>query len=414
MRIRPAILLATLATAPALAQEQGVPRTLLDRSLHERQIRLLGLDTATVRYEEAGLVRTDPVTENLAILPPPPPPPKQGDLRASAGPDAPTLPATFLQLADGQLLTGALATDHPAGQDAVRWVHPLLGPVELKLDQVLRIRLPGQGDPLPLPPLPTASAADLVLLANGDRLEGFVESIASALTVSIDDQKRTIPIDRVREIALANPAAAPRGPVALLRDGSILRVRQVHTGRMGEVALTPALLQSSESADSAASPALALADIRAYVFDAAAILPLAEVPITRQTPAAGRRWSPPAGPARAAAPLDARDIELPGAMTVEWKLPDSATRLGATVRLPRAAWNWGQCRVRVSVVSGGAPATLLQATLSADAPEAPLNAPLPPGTGRTLVVALEPGAYGPVQTRVTLARPVLLAAPAQP
>jgi hypothetical protein len=416
MRLAPAILVfAGLAAAgPAVAQERGVQRTLLDRALHERQVRLLGIDTATVSYEEGGLVRNEPSSEHLAVLPPPPPPPQHGDLRRSAEPQSLPAPASFLQLTDGQLLTGSLAADHAPGAESVRWSHPVLGAVELKLDQVLRIRFPDPPDRPAAAPLAPSASADRVLLANGDRIEGFVEAVAPALIISVADQKRTIPLDRVREIALANPAEAPRGPFALLRDGSVLSVREVHTGRMGEVTLTPAMLQSSESAEPVPSSPLALADIRAYVFDAAAVLPLAEVPITRQSPDPGRRWSPPAAPSRVAAVLGVRDIELPGAMTVEWKLPDSATRLATTLRLPRSAWNWGQCRVSVSVRSASGASTLLESALSADSPEAPLNAALPPGAGRTLIIALETGPYGPVQTRLTLDRPLLLAAPARP
>jgi hypothetical protein len=411
MRLSPAILVSAALCAPALAQERGVARTLLDRTLHERPVRLLGIDTASVSYEEGGLVRNEPASEHLAILPPPAPPPQHGDLRKSAEPYA---PATFLELTDGQLLTGALAADRPAGAESVRWSHPVLGAVELKLDQVLRLRFAPGADAPALAPLEPSLSADRVLLANGDRLEGFVEAVSPALVVSVDDHKREIPLERVREITLANPAEPPRGPRVLLADGSVLSVREIHTGRMGEVTLTPALLQSSESAEPAAGAPLALADVRAYVFEAGALLPLAEVPIARQAPDPIRRWSPPAAPAGAAAALGVRDIELPGAMSVEWDLPDRATRLATTLRLPRSAWNWGHCRVSVSVRSASGVSRLAESALSADAPELPLSAPLPAGTGRTLVVALEPGPYGPVQTRLTLERPLLLVAPAHP
>jgi hypothetical protein len=412
-------------TSPASAQEvRGVPRILLDRGLVERPVRLISIDRSSVSYEEAGLVRTEPVTEHLALLPAPEAPqPSERSGRAAARPGAPrpapaqeltSSPTRYLELTDGQLLTGALATDRAPGPESVRWQNPVVGAVELKLDEVSRVRLAGDG---PGAILARSDAADQVMLINGDRLEGFVEGLGPVVRVSIGQQVRQVPADRVREVVLANPPVPAHGPVAHLRDGSILSVREIRTSRVGEVSLAASLLQASEDSENHVPGAatLPLADIRAYVFDASSLVALARLPIARQRPLGDRRWSPPAGPVAGPALLGAADIQVPGPGELEWAVPAGAVRLATTIQLPRAAWTWGDCRVSLSLAGPGGTMTLFSARVWSEEPAAAVNIALPsPGAGRTLRLTLEPGPYGSVQDRVTLLRPILmLEAPAK-
>ncbi len=401
--------------SPAAAQEaKGVPRLLLDRALQERPVLLTALDPGTLTYMEGGLVRTEPTTEYLAILPAPPAPPAKpaADRFAAAPPEsspepgARPAPAT-LELIDGQALTGSLA---PAGADPdiVTWSHPAIGPVQLKIDDLHRLRIAAEAADRPAP-----AANDLIIFANGDRLEAFIEQLADPITASAGEQTHTIPLDRIAQIVFANPTREPAGPFAWLEDGSIVGIREWRTTRVGEVLLTPRLSGDSESPDTAAAAGAASVRLSAVLgvsFDMAALRPLAAIAPREQEPSGGRRWTEPLRPLGRPGAVGAQDLLLPGPMTVRWSIPDALTRLTTEAELPRDAWTWGDLDVVVALHTGGERRELLRQRLSAAAPSIRINADLGQGAGRTLEIRVEPGRFGPVQDRVILRCPFLAAA----
>lgn len=434
-----AVALAWCVAAPVQAQDaRAVPRILIDRALQERPIQLVGLDDRVIRYQDAGgLLRAEPISEFLALFPPVQDKPRQqppgargsadqdeqdGDDQAEPPPPPQPEPqSAMLELADGQRFAGALAAGG-GENETVRWLHPVLGVLEFKLDQVARIRL-GQAPPAPAAPAPPAQGAnDVVLLRNGDRLEGFIESLGGALRFSPggNGAATDIPLDRIHEITLANPAEAPPAGaiMAWFRDGSIIACRAMKSGRMGELTLVRSLQESeaaperrTEAAPESPMP-LALDDLMAASFDASALTPLASLPPARQEPAGGRRWT---RPARVVDPqlamLGAADIEMPGPMVIEWDLPAGASRLLTTAELPREFWTWGDCELVVSISPADqtAESELARQHLSAAQPIATINAALGAAPGvRRLRFRLEPGEFGPVQDRIILRRPLLL------
>jgi hypothetical protein len=401
-----------LAAIPAAAQERGIERTLLDRSLHHRPVLITALDSATITYSDAGLVRTEPTAEYLAILPTPKPPAPAAAVLPGNAPKpehrtAPRFPA--IELIDGQRLTGTLVGAAQPG-DAFAWSHPLLGVIQLKVDDAQRIRF--QPSPVAAPD----PANDLVLLANGDRLAGFIESVADPLSITINQQQRKIPLERIAEIVFANPPQPPAGAFAWLGDGSVVAVRELRTTRVGELLLTPRLASDSESPEMHPGPgaaSMAFDSLQAVNFDISALSPLAALAPTAHEPLGGRRWAQPARSiGEADAPLGAADILLPGPMAVRWSLPESAQRLSATAELPRQNWTWGDCEIVVEVATAGAPRELFRQRLTADTPSAQMNADLGAGPGRTLIVRLEPGPSGPIEDRAILRLPLLAATPA--
>jgi hypothetical protein len=420
--------LACLFGAPAMApDDQGVPRLLLDRRLQERPVLLAGIDGNTIRYTDAaGLPRNESITEYLAILPTraprppaPAPPPNPGEppapppaLAPAESPDHPVA-GPILELTDGQRFAGVMAGEG-SGSETIAWLHPILGVLEFRLDQIRRIRL-HEGAWTGA----AAGQSDLLIFSNGDRLEGFVEAIGARLRFGDLEGKaapRDLPLDRISEIILANAPAqpSPQAAVAWLRDGSVIACRVIRTTRQGELTLS-ATLQESEAADTRAesrrpAPALRLDDLLAVSFQSpgASLAPLGALTPSSQEPLGGRRWTSPAAPIDAdRAILNAPDLDLPGPMAVTWSLPAGATRLAAQAELPRENWTWGDCELVVIAATPAGPKELLRKRLNADAPTATLTGAFPEGS-TALTLRLEPGASGPIQDHVILHRPLLL------
>lgn len=405
------------AGAPAPQPEmRGIPRTLIDRRLQERAVQLIGIDAQTISYVDgADLVRTEPREEFLAILP-----------QASADGSAvtPGRPAVVLELVDGERLAGALVQPAPgsaAPADSISWENPLLGSAggaEIKLDLVRLLRLSAPLPGVDMQPGPGKADTDLVLLANGDRIEGLVEGLVEgpAVRIGVNSQSRDIKLELVQEIRLlSNPAArVPPGAVmAWLRDGSVIACRALHTNRAGQVSLELAFKDQpapkSDDSTLASAGSLGLADIVALDLHPGSLVPLASLTPADQKPTGTRRWTRPADALGENALLNLQDLEVPGPMTIEWELPAGATRLAAGVELPRAMWNWGDAEMVVSLVSAGRETELFRQHLSAEQPKGTINASLEhAASGSRLRVRLESGAYGPIQNKVLLRRPVVL------
>lgn len=415
---------AVLMASSVWAQDHraGVPRVLVDRRLQERAVRVTGMDGRVIAYVDAtGLPRTEPMTEFVALLMP-----EEGEptgaaiplgVGRSSGPPAlprfrPPAPATLLELTDGQRFAGALVVDGALAEGLV-WTHPSMGTMRYDLGAVLRVRLQaGEQTPAPAPGGP-----DLVALANGDRVEGYVESIGREVRLQAGETTRRIAVELVREVALANEPKASAARQYWLRDGSVVSPRAVRTTRTGELILTLGLDEPTENPPKDGTdelPPLQLDDLIGVAMDARALVPLARLTPVAQTGSADRWWS---GPMRVVglgtALLGLADIELPGPMAVEWVVPRGATRVAFEAELPRWCWTWGDLEVVVSSVdgAGGTGGTeLARRRLHADQPRARVNVPLERGK-RRVQVRVEAGVGGAVQDRVVLRRAALLVEP---
>ena len=124
-----------------------------------------------------GFVRTRAPGEILALVPgwwADAFPGSASGLAASAPRDG--APEPFIELVDGQRFVGHPGRIGSEGE-AIAWVHEKFGTLMLPIDEVARFVLrPLPGDTLSLPGTPSA---DTLWLINGDRLEGFVETVGS-------------------------------------------------------------------------------------------------------------------------------------------------------------------------------------------------------------------------------------------
>lgn len=391
--------------------ESSGPRVVLDRDLKAIPAQSVELQADAWRYVDSrGKGASIPRTGVLAIMP-------QRDTaqsKESAGiawrvADAagPSLGGR-LELTDGQVLPGRLVGTSP---DHIEWEHANVGRIHIPLDRVslfVPVVRPLLGD-MALP----RGTEDSVALANGDRVSGFVAGVSmqgtnASLSIESGGKTTSLPLARVNAVRFANPLEAAGGGRVWLRDGSVLACDVAPAPGKG-LSITPLALARSEGRPVASSE-IRWSDVLAISMDAASVTPLAAIPVSRVIDAPGRAWTPApkVAPARQAA-LGAADIELPGAMGVEWVLPARSARLAGAAELPPAARSFGDCTLTIELA--GVEKPLFSERLSGTKPSVEFNVTIPPAgtnTGPTLRIRLEGGAGSPVQTRVILERALVM------
>ncbi len=402
-----AIALAVTGGANAAGPARGQPappspkdRVLLDRELNESVVQVVRIDEAGVwcrlaREPASTVPRLRPAAELVAMTSPP----SMAPARRAASDPRPLLTAV---LTDGQRVIGrvpqAEGAEPAPAKDAPLSLETALGVVRLPLDVVGTI---GVGRAPPSAPEPPRS--DVVTLANGDLVTGFVESVGQTVTVQPEGTAAvTLPLERVAGIELANPREAPAGTRVWLADGSVLAV--------SGLAQSAGALPTAQVAVLESAATTTLAHLEAVVFDASRLVGLGRLAPPAFVPSADRRWTRPPRVDQAAAPLDTPDVHIPGPMTVEWDLPETAARLAGDAELARFTDGWGECTVTIEVVPASGPATRLwsqrlEVSSAAGRFSVSLGAPAP---GRRLRVIIESGQRGPIQDHVVLKRPLLL------
>ncbi|HHN77798.1 MAG TPA: hypothetical protein ENK11_03860 [Phycisphaerales bacterium] len=397
-------------------------RVLVDRSLAREGGDLIGFSEKTGSYMDAfGGPREDPAGGYLAILPPP------GERSISwarpADEDLAGGTPVVVELTDGRRYIGALgpfASDSvhrpDAGDDSFALLTPGFGVRVVSLDDVGRIVVDqwtvgtearAGGDAWDV----QDGSEDVLIFRNGDRLSGFLVSFGDSIVFDAGDGEAAFGIGRVAEVRLGNPAEGWSGPRVWLATGEVLSARGAGAHDAGSVGL--------RDEPTGATVVYAVGAINAAWLGDGRVVALGSIEPTSVAPLGGRRWTAPVRTGSSgAAPLGAADIEMPGPMRVEWPLPAGADRFGTVARLggtladPLAAPGpWGDARLRTLVVDRGGEHELGVATLDRDHPSAMIAVELP-GVGdpdRRLVLELLPGRYGPIQDRVLLDAPMLVA-----
>lgn len=260
---------------------------------------------------------------------------------------------------------------------------------------------------------------DLLELANGDRLLGFIEAIGAEVVIDAASGpargQATIPAHRVARATLATQPK-PRAPsIVATIDGQTIAVRhaQPEADRLALI-LPGDLTYAPGGASPEARLVIAPERLAGFARDSgsARLVALASLPAPSFQPGPGRRWSmPPATERIDLAVAGFVDITLPGPMAATWDLPPGAARFAATLEL--RGGDLGDAEVAVFTrVNAGPARRLFRQRLAVSGPpgthpSAPLNLPLPPGA-TTLTIALEEAQGGPVHDTLRLVRPRLL------
>lgn len=406
-----------ITTAPApTATQRPAPRdpapifTLIDSQLAIRDVRLIERRAAGFVVQDSTGRRTINAESVIAFVN------KAPALSAAAklfSADAPAPTAAWLTLTDGRRVHGLIT--EPAAPDSLTLRHNTLGDLTFPIELAARLDFANTGVISAADVRPDPSPQDQVFLRNGDRVQGFVESIASSITIDRDGTSITPEIARVVAVVFANPSTPPAGTSIWLSDGTVLHADDYKL-RAPELELTLPTQSAAPAPDpapdsAAASPPSLKIDLRqlaAIAPSAERFTPLARVPISKQTGAPGRRWFGPVKIADAG-PLGLADVELPGPMSVEWSLPNDAARLAFEILLPPESRIWGDCVVVVEFISNTTARELARHRLNAETPSAAINVEVPDAA--VLRISVEQGEGGPIQDRILLRRGILLRSP---
>lgn len=375
------------------------PRVLIDRELTSRSIRLVSMSDEAVQVrDEFGRPLSISRRDVLAIVPPP-----VGLDTQRRRETAQRLESGWLRTVDGQVLPGTLAG---GDGEQLEWDSRLWSKIRVRLDEVESLVLKSNAS---AEVVRTGSPADVVLLVNGDRIEGYVSAVRDSVRIDSQGKAIDVPIDRVTSVEFANVVSPASGARVWTYDGTIAAVDTVRV-RAGGVADLVSTLRGESGGVATNIPA---SDVRAVSLDTSRLRALASLEAHLVEGSSTRRWTPPPaiGNTRTA-PLSAADIEIPGPMRVQWNLPAGARKLATIAELPIDARLYGDCEIVVSVVTGDAPAReIARERLHAQRASVDLNLVLhAAGTpaGTALRIDLLSGEGGAIQDRVVLRRPLFL------
>lgn len=382
-----------LVASGSAAAAQDEVMLLTRQSVHERA-RLVAIGDSTVEVREsAGDLRVIPITElvgfinfSVAIQPP----------RTGA-----------LTLRDGQRYPGDPMPDSrgtPGSSTQIVWDHRWLGPMRFDIEDVDWIAFNRNAA------RPLVGESDVVILANGDRIEGFVNAIGRTLRIEReDDSQIEIDLNRVHSLRLVNPPRALAEGVhrVWLNNGTVFDATSIRLSDDGLLRLSPA----AESEVRELHQHLSM--IAGVLFDPEALIPLASLdPHDVEGPPIRYTIPLPEVSARQTA-LGLRDITLRGPMIARYRIPpprhgESSTgraaparRLLATVRLVHDSSPWPNCEV----VIRDDDREVLRVHLDRDTPDAEVMIDL---HGSELSIEITEGRHGPVLDHVIIERGMIV------
>lgn len=324
-------------------------------------------------------------------------------LLVGSGPITPLNDKQYVaKLVDGQVFVGTLMG---AGEDGES-IRLAFGyeqrTVVLPLDELLSFARVGHK-------LAGDANDDTLLLATGETLVGFVETISEkniGFIIGDADDPVQVPIDRVRGFSIANkpkPIEREKGLArVLLRDGTSLYVRDARIKRPSGQA--PAAVQGTlviEPRTTATTLPMQEIHLIEPMFGRATLRSLIEL---ERTLLAGGEVFGVAMPPRV---MPDGSLRLNAPTTLGFDLPKGASRLAFTVAMdldaaiPETRRQMAGCEL---VVYEG-DRLLARHSLTPDGPAKRLNLPL---AGDDLRIVLEPGVNGPVLDRVIISQAELL------
>jgi len=265
----------------------------------------------------------------------------------------------------------------------VVWKHIGLGAIDVPLDRVAGFSLQGGA------PIPVAQAADVVVLANGDRIEGVVERIGETFTIEQDGQRRDVPVDRIAACGFVTSPAA-RLPVRVWQaDGTVIDGTELRpVGDLAFALAGPSLIPGRNLIRFSAE------ELHGAAFGGAAglrIVPLSALapsaaPASDVTLATGVPSAPVA--LDADAPLGLAAMEIRGPVRLVYEVPKGSERLMGELSVRDRLREWAHAPVIVK--QGGR--ELLSATLDAARPVISLDLRLDPSlSGPDAALSIEIG-----------------------
>ena len=300
----------------------------------------------------------------------------------------------LLRLADGQVFPGEALSGAQPHDDVLVWNHAWLGRMEVPLDRIMAVAFVEGATPAPL------ADADVLLLANGDRLEGFVVALGDPISIEVqtDDQPQIIeiPLERAASVTMVTNRQRPAGWRVWLTDGTVLEVVRILLTDGDLVRLVGTRFVGDRELDP-----LPLSELAAALFDPDGMIPFALLSPVKVTGPLTRYVVPQPQALDESAALGMSRIELRGPLTVDYALPPGGWYFHAEAQLARAARGWGDCEL----VIRDDRAELFRVRLNAENPAASIGITV---HGTRLTIELTEGLTGPIQDHVVLSRAMLL------
>lgn len=275
------------------------------------------------------------------------------------------------------------------------WRHGWLGELTIDLDELRSlVMLPASA--------PDDPDSDVVTLANGDRIDGFVVAIGSDIVVEhiSDGSTRRIPFDRMARVDLVGDRHLDAEVRLWTLDGTVVDLDGIRgVSNEGEVEPDARMLAFDRRGGDGV---VFVREILALAWRPETIRPLAGAvfEIGAHPDAPERTWIPAPTTSGDRSPLDAGSIELTGPARFETMVPKGSI-LSTEAELPEMMRRFGDFELRI--LDGDR--ERLRRRFSRGAPRASIAVPIESGR---LVIELGPGMHGPVQDRLRLTTPLLV------
>lgn len=297
----------------------------------------------------------------------------------------------WLNLADGQRFPGEALSGAKVADDVLVWDQSSwMGRMEVPLDRIESVTFI---DGAVVPPM---GDADVLLLANGDEITGFVQALGDPISIELlnggPDGATSIdlPLSRVASVRMVTPPQRPVGRRLWLADGTVVDVPEILLGDDGYVRLGTIPLAADQQPRS-----VELSGVMAILFDQEGLVPFASMRSAGVNGPATRYIVPHPRVLDEMAPLGLSRVEFRGPVSVRYALPNGASLFWADAELPIAARSWGDCEVLIRDDDR----QIFSTRLNAQHPTASIAAAL---TGSALTVEIIEASSGPIQDQVVL------------
>lgn len=361
---------------------------LITHDLAVESIRLSGLDNHQLTYQRAEHDGTVTLSTDRALA-------------LILNDRLPLADLGMLRLNDGQQFPGEALYGVDSPEDVFVWSHPRLGRLDIPVDRIASVSL-DKSIPAPAP-----RNADVIVLANGDEVSGFVISLGDPVQVEVNADQRPevleIPLRRIAALALVTPKQPPTGRRIWLTDGSILSAETIRLEDEERFRVTfgaSGFLRESISH----STDVQHEHVAAVELHPARLTPLASLRPRRVEGPQTRYIVPAPTMVVADALLDLSPVEFRGPIAAHYLLPTGVRRFAAEAELPREARAWGDFDLIVRVDG----AIVFRRRFDADQPRAEINLPV---NGSELTIELTDGPHGAIQNRLVLRDAMLLVEP---
>lgn len=305
-------------------------------------------------------------------------------------------PFAMTRLSDGQIIIAAFGGFHegPVGP-VVRWKHPGIGLMDIPVERTSFIQV----QPMSQPPI--ANASDEIVLRNGDRVTGFIESFGEPIVIETDGKKREIPSDRIAGLSLVSKSPTIGAVRVWLTDGSVIDGSSI-AGVVGG----GFVLQGMSLINNRSSLPIEAEEIRCVSQSPKRIVPLSALKAQVLPPTAialPRAQYPAPKISLTDDPLGASAIEVRGPERLIYEIPKGFSVLNAHIEIPPSVRPWGDCVVVLRQNSH----EIGRYPLSIKNQSAQIMVSVQPGP---LEFEIEEAGGGPIGDIVILRRAILIAA----